>query len=282
MKKIKVYTNNSFDFHTEVVNSKHYRRTDPTYKDRVMALNGTVKEQFENHDTEFERDNLAILLPKNLNVQEKQDLLSLYNYDSKPFQKLNNILTTSETGKRQPVCPFCTINNVNTFDHLIPKTEFPELSDHPKNLMPCCSECNSKKSSNWRIGNNRRYLNLYLDDLPDIQYLFVTLNIESSTIHANFFIENRFGIDINLYRRIENHYQDLELCRRFAINSYNIISELQNILTMSRDVIPTEDLKNIIIQAENKNREIYGFRNWKSILKQECCTNDNVFNFLIR
>lgn len=86
MKKIKVYTSNSFDFHTEVVNSKHSRRTDPTYKDRVMALNGTVKEQFENHDTEFERDNLAILLPKNLNVQEKQDLLSLYNYDSKPFK----------------------------------------------------------------------------------------------------------------------------------------------------------------------------------------------------
>lgn len=281
MKKIKVFTDNSFDFHTEVVNSKHYRRTDPTYKDRIIALNEAVREQFENHDTEFERDNLAILVPKNLGAQEKQDLISLYDYNTKPFQRLNCILTTSETGKRQPVCPFCTINNVNTFDHLIPKMEFPELSDHPKNLMPCCSECNSKKSSNWRINNSRRYLNLYLDDLPNIQYLFVQLNIENSTIHANFFIENRFGIDIGLYRRIENHYQDLELCRRFAINSYDIISELQNMLKTNRDVIHPEDLKNIIIRTENRNREIYGFNYWKSILKQECCTNDAVFNFLI-
>ena len=51
---------------------------------------------------------------------------------------------------------------------------------------------------------------------------------------------------------------------------------------MSRDVIPADDLKNIIIQAENKDREIYGFNYWKSILKQECCINDNIFNFLIR
>lgn len=282
MKKIKVYPNNSFDFHTEVVNSKHYRRTDPTYKDRVIALDKTVEEQFENHDTEFNRDNLAILLPKNLSAQQKQDLLSLYDYDTKPFQRLNSILTTNETGKRQPVCPFCTINNVNTFDHLIPKTEFPELSDHPQNLMPCCSECNSKKSSNWRIGKKRRYLNLYLDDLPDIQYLFVSLNIESLTIRANFFIENRFGIDPNLYERIKNHYQDLELCKRFAINSYNIISELQNTLTVSKNIIQAEDLKKIVIETEYKNRKIYGFNYWKSILKQECCMNDVVFNFLIK
>ena len=63
MKKIKVFTDSSFDFHAEVVNSKHYRRTDPTYKDRIIALNEAVREQFENHDTEFERDNLAILVP---------------------------------------------------------------------------------------------------------------------------------------------------------------------------------------------------------------------------
>lgn len=283
MRKIKEYQEDSFEFHKKVVDSKHKRTTDPTYKDRVRALNTIIERKFKEYDTYFNRDDLASLSPKNLTNEQRNDLKALYDYGTKPFQQLNDILTTGDNGTRQPICPFCTINNVNTLDHLIPKSEFSEFSDHPVNLMPCCSDCNSKKSSNWRDGNTRKYLNLYLDSLPDnSQYLFVYLSIEDATIKVVFFIENRNNIEENLFQKIENHYTDLELCKRFALNCDNSISELKNTLSPIKKFLSKEQLKQSVIETETENRLLYGFNYWKSILKIACCENDIILDFLLQ
>jgi len=282
MRKIKKYNGDSFTFHQSVVKSKHHRPKDPTYKDRVNILGPDIQDQFSNHDEAFKKDSLTSLSPKRLTIDQKRDLMALYDYGAKPFQKLNDILRTGENGTRQPICPFCTINNSNTLDHLIPKSEFSELSDHPINLMPCCSECNSKKSSNWRIGNTRKYLNLYLDDLPDVQYLFPNLTITGATITVSFTIDNKHNIDNALFAKIQNHYNDLNLCSRFSQNSDITISELKNTLESNQRYMSKEQLKESIIESENKNRLLYGFNYWKSILKIECCQNNLVFDFLLK
>lgn len=280
MNKIKRYPDDSFEFHNEVLNSKHFRPKDPTYKIRIKDLGPQVKAQFDCHDKEFDNDNLHVLIPCNLTKSEQEDLKSLYDYDSKPFQRLNLILTTRDNGQIQPVCPLCTINNANTLDHQIPKTKFPELSDHPRNLIPCCSECNSYKSDNWLNGLDRRYLNLYIDTLPDKQYLFVNLSLESGTVKVEFSIDNREGLDPVLYKKIENHYGDLKLCKRFANNSYNIISELVNLISGLCSSLSDDDIKNCIEKKECEMRRVYGFNYWKSLLILECCRKDDIFQFL--
>lgn len=282
MKKIKKYSYNSFEFHENVVDSKYNKSKDPTYKDRINALNSDIQEQFEDYDKKFKENNLASLSPKMISPNQKKDLRALYNYSAKPFKILYDELTTGENKTRQPICPFCTINNSNTLDHLIPKSEFAEFSDHPVNLMPCCSECNSKKASTWRTGNIRKYLNLYLDDLPDVQYLFPNLSIDGATLRVEFFIENRYNIDKDLFKKIQNHYNDLNLCARFSLNSDNVITELKNLLKSFQHHIKNEEMKKLIIEKEKKSCKFYGFNYWKSILKIECCTNDDVFVFLLK
>lgn len=282
MKKIKKYSYNSFEFHENVVDSKYNKSKDPTYKDRINALNSDIQEQFEDYDKKFKENNLASLSPKMISPNQKKDLIALYNYSAKPFKILYDELTTGENKTRQPICPFCTINNSNTLDHLIPKSEFAEFSDHPVNLMPCCSECNSKKASTWRTGNIRKYLNLYLDDLPDLQYLFPNLSIDGATLRVEFFVENRYNIDKDLFKKIQNHYNDLNLCARFSLNSDNVITELKNLLKSFQHNIEKEEMKKLIIENEKKNCKFYGFNYWKSILKIECCTNDDVFVFLLK
>lgn len=283
MKKIKEYQGDSLEFHKKVVDSKRYRTTDPTYKDRVKALDMVIKEKFEEHDEHFQRDDLASLSSENLTNEQKNDLKALYDYRTKPLQQLNDILTTRDNGTREPICPFCTINNVNTLDHLIPKSEFSEFSVHPINLMPCCSDCNGKKSSNWRDGNVRKYLNLYLDNIPNNdQYLFVDLSIEDATIKAVFSVDNRNQIEDELFQKIENHYNDLDLCKRFALNCDNSISELKNTLSPIRKYLSKEQLKQSVIETESENRLLYGFNYWKSILKIACCENDIILDFLLQ
>lgn len=281
MRKIKIYQGDTLEFYNKVIKSKHNRPTDPNFKNRVLSLGPIVKEQFKEHHEKFNLDNLTSLSTKIHIEQENKDLKSLYDYDAKPFQELNDILTTGNNNTRQPICPNCTVNNANTFDHLIPQSEFAEFSVLPTNLIPCCSYCNSKKSANWRIGNKRKYINLYIDDLPELQYLFTELSIVDSSIKVKFKVDNRNNIEIELFNRIYNHYVDLELCELFSKNSDFYISELKTSLIHYKAHLPKDVLKKIIIDIELECLKIYGSNYWKSILKIECVTNEKILEFLL-
>ncbi|WP_220491502.1 MULTISPECIES: hypothetical protein [unclassified Pseudoalteromonas] len=61
-------------------------------------------------------------------------------------------------------------------DHVLGQTEFPEYSVHPKNLFPCCSDCNRKKSDKFVDDKGSQlFLNLFIDDLPKSHYLKVRI-----------------------------------------------------------------------------------------------------------
>lgn len=69
--------------------------------------------------------------------------------------------------------------------------------------MPCCSEYNERKSSNWIENGKRKYLNLYIDELPDVQYLFCDVRVSGDSIKCDFSLSNLNGIDADLFRKSE-------------------------------------------------------------------------------
>ena len=61
-------------------------------------------------------------------------------------------------------CPYCMLSEPGTFDHYIGKGEFPEFSILSKNLVPCCSKCNSKKGEKFLSENGKRiFISFYFD-----------------------------------------------------------------------------------------------------------------------
>jgi hypothetical protein len=49
------------------------------------------------------------------------------------FRKLRKGLTTDENNRQCVVCPNCTINTINSFDHYLPQSEFAEYADNDSN-----------------------------------------------------------------------------------------------------------------------------------------------------
>ena len=145
MRKLKAYEQNCFDFHKKVLASKNNTKKDPKYKGRVENLDGDVTQQFNLYDSLFAINNLPLITNRPFDVQSTEDLKKLYSYDLNAIQKLKIKLTTTEAGRIVNTCQNCTINQVNSFDHFVPQSEFPEFSVNPKNLFPSCTECNSKK-----------------------------------------------------------------------------------------------------------------------------------------
>ena len=71
----------------------------------------------------------------------------------------------------------CGTTLPRTFDDYVPAVKFPEFAVHPLNLVPCCATCNSTKDADWlTAAGTRQYLHTYSDQLPDVQFVSVTLH----------------------------------------------------------------------------------------------------------
>ena len=264
MKNLKPYDLPSIGFYEELVLTKKNSVKNPDFKTRLVSYKANIGLNFTQYDKYYVDNNLTSMIPSDFNAQQKTDILSLYSYSNSAISKLKIKLTTSEYNRVENTCQNCTIGEVSSFDHYLPKDEFPEFSVHPKNLIPSCSKCNGKKSINWRNGLNSLFLNLYLDVLPDIQYLFVVVD---QTLDFTFIIENRNHINTDLFSIIESHFVKLDLTKRFKENSNKVVSELINSINSTKNKLPRAEIINSVIETENSNKVLYGSSYWQSVLK---------------
>jgi len=267
MKNVKPYQDDTFEFHKDIINSKRNRQNDSTFKDRLNHYNVDIEKLFEEYNSKFSSNTLATLNEFGYVDEKKTTLHQLYSFKAKKIQALKIKLTTKEGNIVDNTCQNCTLSEVNSFDHVLPKDDFPEFVVNPKNLFPSCTNCNSRKGTIWRENGRSIFLNLYTDVLPNEQYLFVDIQIENSKLKLTYSIENRNQIDNELYTLINTHYEKLGLCQRFKDNSDVVVSELENEINEYKDKLPIESIKEIIEIRCNKERELLGFNYWKSILR---------------
>lgn len=275
MKKIKHYTGDPLAFYTDVRDSKR----DVALKTSLRTIHPKMETLYRVYNDAFSHRQLHTLISDNsLTDVQRTHLASLYNYHAAPFKHLMNELTTNEYDQQDKTCPFCTINSASTFDHILPKSVFDEYAVHPLNLIPCCAECNGHKSDEWAKTDALKFLNLYQDELPNEQYLYVDLTVVNGMIKARFFVQNRGNIDLGLYERIEDTYTIMQLCRRFqercADELYELALSIQSALVAGSSV---ERIKTSILRDADRLRQRKGYNYWKAVLKEACCTDDDAF-----
>ena len=278
MKKIKHYNCDCFKFHKDVLERKE---SDSLKKD-IKAIEDKLKEQFKRYDEKFAVDKLEDLMALDLDGATKEKLKILYDYDAYKFRRLMEELTVDGNNRPNTLCPICTINTINSFDHYLPQSEFAEYADDPINLIPCCTECNGHKSSVWRNDGKRLFLNLYLDDIPDVQYLFVKLTIaeDERSVDTIFEVRNPENIiAAALYDKIDYHYNKLKLCGRFRKHREDVLSGLANEIYTMKDVLSDDVIKSVILSDVGNDRKRLGYNYWKAILKESVCNNQEVFDF---
>lgn len=282
MRKLNSYNDDTFEFYKEVVASKKNSKQDNDYKERLAGFQDTVENQFEHYDDSFGNNDLVGLASHGYIDGDKADLLRLYSYKGKNIQKLKVAVTTTARNRILSTCQNCTIGEVNSFDHFVNKEEFPEFSVHPNNLFPSCTKCNSYKGQEWREHGQVTYLNLYLDNLPEDQYLFVDINVEDNdVILTEFYVENLNGINPVFFERIQNHYSNLHLCQRFQENADTVITSLENTVRTYADKLPLEDIIELVIENSERDLIYYGYNYWKSILVIALMRNDDFIEMAI-
>lgn len=280
MINLRPYNGSTIEFLDEVVGSKRNSSVDPSYTQRLSTLTPSIKRLYSQYDIVHRENNHATMMAYGFQNQDKTDLLKLYSSSNSNLTRLKNSITTFHDNRVMSKCQYCTISEVSSLDHIIPKTEFPEFSVNPKNLLPACTICNSKKSVNWRESDKPVFLNLYTDRLPRDQYLFVDLDFSNNTILPTFNLINKNNIPQDFFNLLESHYSKLDLLNRFARNSNDIITNLINSVKPLMRKLSHEEVKDVILEFTIKNKAIFGSNHYKSILEETLISDENFLNIV--
>ncbi|EOX4177214.1 hypothetical protein ACPF4G_001552 [Vibrio cholerae] len=250
MLKIKYYQDDSYSFYKDVIVSKRNTKKNPSFKVDINAISNTQSSYFKVYDEKFFNNSLTSIEAAEYTKNDKENLQTLYNYRSKKIQELKNSLTIHPLHKEHILntCQNCTINEVDTMDHILGQSKFPEFSVHPKNLFPCCSVCNKKKSDNYVDEEGQQlFLNLFLDDLPKSQYLHVEFD---KNWLPRFYLKQPEDVSDDLFRLIESHYKRLDLLDRFRDNSNHIISTLKSTIKVFKEENIKEKIEELCLDLE--------------------------------
>lgn len=265
------YRESCIEFYKAIVEKKH----DKNLVKRLKNIEKEIDILFKEYSDLSNQNDLKSISPFGYRNRQKKDLLSLYRYQLNALIKLKTDLTTIK-GRKHNTCQMCTIEPVKSFDHILPKEEFPEFSVNPINLLPSCSTCNGHKGSQWILNNERIFLNIYFDQLPNLRYLVIDFKNYPIPI---------FSIDGTqlapaFYKLIQSHYEKLHLFDRFRESSNDVIDPL---ITMGKSLVPKygiDDFRQTIKDSTNEMMSIYGSNHWKSLL-QLAIVNHNDFESLL-
>lgn len=253
-------------------------------KERLRKLQEYVFSRYEVYNQH--QKCLEQIACSNINDQEdKKALESCYSRNENGYLEgrvVSKIISLQSPQHKQK-CPYCGIDKPRTIDHYLPKSEFPEFSIFPPNLLPCCSFCNSKKNDRWKNENGRMFVNLYYDDLPVSQFLFadITFNeqevLEDKTPIVRFNLNNNCGINNDLFELIKSHYTNLDLLEEYSKIVEEDLSNIYDKILNNPNLEIRDHLENICMEKEMLVRK-YGVNYWKAVLYDALINNPDVLS----
>lgn len=210
---------------------------------------------------------------KGLSTNLEEALIHSYESETVPLKQAKEKIQEQLNSNYK--CPYCDVGNAKkSFDHFLPKEDFPELSTLTKNLIPSCVDCNTKKSTLSHVKRgNVEFFNPYFDSIPNQKFLFckIVQNLETKKLEAVFFINRPNGLSQAHFLKIKNHFDNLSLLNLYKEDSINILSELQRELYELNINLAGHALnKNTFIQSKfNALNFEYGINHYKTAIFDE-------------
>ena len=273
----------SFSEYKAAVNRKNEDSND---KKELLSIEKQMEDCYINYKQHFDSNNLEILKSTRVGQLHKDSLLGLYSSDAAIVKHFRMRYFAQNPQTYNNLCPYCTLSEANTTEHILPKEKYPEYAVDTLNLIPACSGCNSKKGDSIidAVSGKKTTINYYTDKLPHEQYLYVDFEVSCNNIKAIYHLENHDNkINVEMYSLIERHFSKFDLLNRFNLKAIQEIGELINLYVV--EVFSDDADYNTFaakqIRKINMDKAQFGYNHWKVILYQSAATSDVFKNYIL-
>lgn len=168
------------------------RKSESLEKQQLKSIETEMRVCFIKYQQNFIKNNLEYTTPAKVGQQYKDVLLNLYGSDASIIRRFRQRYFAQNLQTYNNLCPYCTLSEANTTEHILPKNKYPEYAVDTLNLIPACSNCNSLKGENVidATSNQKYAINFYTDILPQEQYLYVDFVVVENNIRPTYRLDN--------------------------------------------------------------------------------------------
>ena len=260
------YSENAFSLYKDAVE----RKEDGDSKDRLVDAEATVQAYYEEFDQHFPDNTLRSITARRVRKPLRDDLFDMYGFDAAIVKRVKSWLKEHNSVTIYGVCQHCGIVPFDTMDHILPHQQYAEYAVHARNLIPCCADCNRRK-------NEREILNLYVDVLPNVEYLFMDVNANGDTLDLTFRLDNSQGlVPKMIFGKITSHYSKLELFDRMKTIANTRVSGFLAQIKKTYQRNGKQEVVNEILDDIEDLRRAYGYNYWV-VAFQKGLVNSPVF-----
>jgi len=268
---------NEIDEYQTVISTKHL-----VSRGILTALIPRISIDYNLYIDDF--DTIANLGPNPYDLIESDELRKCYVNSTASLESLKAKLINSQDENLKFLCPYCLITNHSTFDHYIPKEDFPVYSILSKNLIQSCDPCNKKKLTYWRENNQRAIIHYYYDiDINAHKYLYSILDYSTGIPTFDFYLD--FNDDISLQKQftITSHFNRLNLLSRYTLNAPSVISDINvDVKTQAElGLINREIIKALLTIKSNQLKVLYGINYWRAIVMDILASSNQFLESLV-
>lgn len=251
-------------------------------KSRLVTLKPKMSKRYFEYQRKYLLDTLETITKETFTTQEKADLENCYSSSTASFGEIVKQIRTSQHRDLQGTCQYCGIQKPNTIDHYLPQADFPEFSVLALNLLPCCNDCNTKKNNYWLDNGFRGIINFYIDNLPQIQFLFcdITFDTTSEIPNISYRLDIPTTINPRLRTIITNHFTRLDLCNKYGGYIHDFITDKINSIVSYLNSNDPNDIKQRIESETTNLSNRYGINNWRTVLTDELSNNSDFIELI--
>jgi hypothetical protein len=256
------------------------RKEDPALVGRLMATKPQLLPRYQLYEAAFAINNLESIHADPAFGAIGTDCKAVYKYDSLAIRNFVEALGLLQPLSVRYRCQYCTVTPNESLDHYLPQSIYGEYSINPLNLVPACKTCNGYKSSVFLVNGQRQFINHYLDQLPQVQYLFAVIIVDANgDIDFRFQLENRNNaIPAGIFRLINEHFKRLRLLERMRKAASTDISEFIELIAESAQRLSLQDTTEEVLRLIDKSRTAYGINFYMAVLKEAIITDASFTN----
>ncbi|MFF8801446.1 MULTISPECIES: HNH endonuclease [unclassified Methylobacterium] len=206
-------------------------------------------------------------LPKGvLDDEQAEALIHSYEVETKPMADLRTKLHKPVLLAR---CPFCGLGEASTLDHYLPKEQHPQFAVFSRNLIPCCSPCNTRKSKLVvdETTDVRLFLHPYFDVVPKTSFVRLSVTLLPDALGLSFSLHRSGGMTVKTFQHLQSHFRQLRLADRYRTMSLEHLRERRRAL--ARFYGPARDAERVaaeLLQDAEDFEGDFGPNHWRAIL----------------
>ena len=268
MRSVPLLAVDATDVFDKIVAAKHQPR-----RRRMQAVRAQVLAAYQEYgDTVPE---VGRLRKASLSELQKEAMRHAFTVETEPMTTLRGNLLKRISVAR---CPFCGISESSTLDHYLPKEQYPEFSVFPKNLVPSCAVCNTRKRDGiLQKGTNvRMFLHPCYDAIPVVTFLAVRARMEADALILSYRVVRPAGMELRTFQHLRSHFHELDLADRYRRMGLDHLGGQYPALR--RAYGPGEDGKRVadkLIEEAEDFEEASGPNYWLAKLYRALAGNDD-------